>query len=55
VRADFPQLHLPSGAVRKDGPSAGVGMVLAMVSLLTGRTVPSTLAVTGEVTLRGAV
>ncbi|RSH93124.1 hypothetical protein EHS25_007477 [Saitozyma podzolica] len=48
-------LHLPSGAVRKDGPSAGVGMVLAMVSLLTGRTVPSTLAVTGEVTLRGAV
>jgi ATP-dependent Lon protease len=49
------QLHLPSGAVKKDGPSAGVGMVLAMVSLLTGRSVPSTIAVTGEITLRGVV
>jgi len=49
------QLHLPSGAVKKDGPSAGVGMVLAFVSLLAGRPMPSTTAVTGEVTLRGAV
>ena len=49
------QLHLPSGAVKKDGPSAGVGMVLAFVSLMTRRSVPSTVAVTGEITLRGAV
>ncbi|ORY34573.1 Lon protease C-terminal proteolytic domain-domain-containing protein [Naematelia encephala] len=48
-------LHLPSGAVKKDGPSAGVAMVLAFVSLLTDRPMPSTTAVTGEITLRGAV
>ncbi|ORX37547.1 Lon protease C-terminal proteolytic domain-domain-containing protein [Kockovaella imperatae] len=48
-------IHLPAGAVKKDGPSAGVGMVLAMVSLLSGRSIPSTVAVTGEITLRGAV
>ncbi|GMK58953.1 hypothetical protein CspeluHIS016_0603950 [Cutaneotrichosporon spelunceum] len=48
-------LHLPSGAVKKDGPSAGVAMILAFVSLLTGRTVPPTMAFTGEITLRGAV
>lgn len=48
-------LHLPSGAVKKDGPSAGVAMILAFVSLLSGRTVPPTMAFTGEITLRGAV
>ncbi|EIW71323.1 hypothetical protein TREMEDRAFT_67699 [Tremella mesenterica DSM 1558] len=48
-------LHLPAGSVKKDGPSAGIGMVLAIASLLTGRVVPSTTAVTGEITLRGAV
>lgn len=48
-------LHLPSGAVKKDGPSAGVSMILAFVSLLTDRIVPPTMAFTGEITLRGAV
>lgn len=54
-RLTHSQLHLPSGSVKKDGPSAGVGMVLAFVSLLSGRSMPSTIAVTGEITLRGAV
>lgn len=49
------QLHLPSGAVHKDGPSAGVGMVVAFTSLFSQRPVPHTTAFTGEVTLRGAV
>ncbi|KAK4684894.1 hypothetical protein P7C73_g5266, partial [Tremellales sp. Uapishka_1] len=48
-------LHLPAGAVKKDGPSAGIGMVLAFVSLLLGKSIPADLAVTGEITLRGAV
>jgi len=48
-------LHLPSGAQKKDGPSAGVAMVCAMISLLTGRCVPPTTALTGEITLRGRV
>lgn len=48
-------LHLPSGAVKKDGPSAGVAYVCAFVSLLTGLTVPTTVAMTGETTLRGKV
>lgn len=48
-------LHLPSGAVKKDGPSAGVAIMLAFVSLLTDRPVPPTIAFTGEITLRGAV
>ncbi|KAK1923408.1 Lon protease C-terminal proteolytic domain-containing protein [Papiliotrema laurentii] len=48
-------LHLPAGAVKKDGPSAGLGMVLAFVSLLSGRSMPATTSVTGEVTLRGRV
>ncbi|WWD20449.1 ATP-dependent protease La [Kwoniella shandongensis] len=47
--------HTPEGAVKKDGPSAGIGTVLAFVSLLTGRPVPHTLAVTGEMSLRGKV
>jgi len=48
-------LHLPAGAQKKDGPSAGVAMTMAFVSLLTGLTVPSTTAMTGEITLRGNV
>lgn len=48
-------VHVPSGAVPKDGPSAGVTMLTAIVSLLTGLTVDHELAMTGEATLRGAV
>ncbi len=48
-------LHVPQGAIAKDGPSAGIALVSAVVSLLTGRKVRSDVAMTGEVTLRGAV
>ena len=48
-------LHVPAGAVPKDGPSAGVTMVTAIVSLLTGRKVKPNLGMTGEVTLQGKV
>jgi ATP-dependent Lon protease len=48
-------LHVPSGAVPKDGPSAGITMVTALVSLLTDRTVYPDLGMTGEVTLQGQV
>ncbi|MBX6771580.1 MAG: endopeptidase La [Chloroflexi bacterium] len=48
-------IHVPAGAVPKDGPSAGVTMVTALVSLLTGRLVRSDVAMTGEVTLRGKI
>jgi ATP-dependent Lon protease len=48
-------IHLPEGAVPKDGPSAGVGMVTAIVSTLTGIAVHRDVAMTGEVTLRGRV
>jgi ATP-dependent Lon protease len=48
-------IHLPEGAVPKDGPSAGVGMVTSIVSTLTGIPVRADIAMTGEVTLRGRV
>ena len=48
-------LHVPAGAVSKDGPSAGVAMAVALVSLLTGRRVRGDVAMTGEITLRGSV
>ena len=53
-RSDL-HIHVPAGAIPKDGPSAGVAMFLALVSLLTGRTVRSDTAMTGEISLRGLV
>src|SRR5690606_21701670 len=48
-------IHVPAGAIPKDGPSAGVTMVTAIASLFTGRCVDPRTAMTGELTLRGAV
>ncbi|MFL5732205.1 MAG: endopeptidase La [Chloroflexia bacterium] len=48
-------LHVPSGSVQKDGPSAGITLATALVSLLTGVAVPPDVAMSGEITLRGRV
>ena len=48
-------IHVPAGAIPKDGPSAGVTMLTALASLLTGKAVRSKTAMTGEITLRGSV
>ncbi len=48
-------IHVPAGAIPKDGPSAGVAMFTSLVSLVTGRTVGNDLAMTGEISLRGLV
>jgi ATP-dependent Lon protease len=60
IKADFYEkrdlhVHVPEGATPKDGPSAGVGMTTALVSVLTGIPVKAEVAMTGEITLRGEV
>ncbi|MGO9360333.1 MAG: S16 family serine protease, partial [Xanthobacteraceae bacterium] len=54
ARSDI-HIHVPAGATPKDGPSAGVAMFMALVSLVTERTIRSDTAMTGEISLRGLV
>jgi ATP-dependent Lon protease len=54
LKADI-HVHFPAGAVKKDGPSAGVAILSALVSLLTGRPLSAHIAMTGEISLRGDV
>ncbi|MCD6307641.1 MAG: endopeptidase La, partial [Candidatus Latescibacteria bacterium] len=48
-------IHIPAGAIPKDGPSAGVALFSALLSILTGRPLPYDIAMTGEISLRGSV
>ncbi|KAF3767406.1 ATP-dependent protease La [Cryphonectria parasitica EP155] len=48
-------VHCPSGAIPKDGPSSGIAQTIALISLFSGRVVPPTIAMTGEISLRGKV
>lgn len=48
-------IHVPEGAIKKDGPSAGIALTLALISILTNKKIPSDIALTGEITLRGNV
>ena len=54
IKSDI-HIHVPSGATPKDGPSAGVTLFTALASLITGKTVDPKIAMTGEITLSGAV
>ena len=48
-------IHVPEGAIKKDGPSAGIALTLAIISALTNKKISSDIALTGEITLRGHV